>query len=190
MRKANIVKEARVVHVVASALIVIAGVMFTAWPDLVELAVRWILGGIFAVMGIARILGYFSNDLYRLAFQYDFALGSFCVIFGVLIVISPENAQPAIPYAIGMYVLLDGLLKLQTAFDAKEFGMKQWVGLLSSSALLSLVGILTLLGFGFSMPERTLFGIALALDGAENAWNTMGTFRVRVKTDERFENLF
>ena len=85
MKKANIVKEARVVHVVASALIVIAGIMFTAWPNLVELAVRWILGSIFAVMGIARILGYFSNDLYRLAFQYDFALGSFCVIFGVLI---------------------------------------------------------------------------------------------------------
>lgn len=190
MKKANIVKEARIVHITASALIVIAGVIFTAWPDLVDIAVRWMLGGIFAMMGIARILGYFSNDLYRLAFQYDLALGSFCVIFGVLIVISPENAQPAIPYAIGMYVLLDGLLKLQTAFDAKEFGMKQWIGLLASSALLSVAGVLALLGFGFSLPERTLFGVALALDGAENAWNTMGTFRVRVKNNERFEKLF
>ena len=186
MKRANIVKEAKITHVVASGLLLVAGVMFMAWADLDSEAVRWILGGVFAILGGARILGYFANDLYRLAFQYDLALGVFCIIFGVLIVISPERAQIVLPYAIGLYVLLDGLLRMQAAFDAKAFGMRQWWGLLSSSALVSIFGILVLLGMGSGLfSSQLLFGLALALDGAENVWNTMGTMRVRVKTKER-----
>ena len=188
MKRANIVKEAKITHVIASALLLVAGVMFMAWADLDKEAVRWILGGVFALMGAARILGYFANDLYRLAFQYDLALGAFCVIFGVLIVISPVQAQIAFPYGIGLYVLLDGLLRMQTAFDAKAFGMKQWWGLLTSSTLVAIFGILVLLGMGSGLfSSQLLFGLALALDGAENVWNTMGTMRVRVKSKDRYD---
>ena len=189
MKRANIVKEAKITHVAASLLLLVAGVMFMAWTDLDKEALRWILGGVFAVMGVARILGYYANDLYRLAFQYDLALGVFCIIFAVLIVISPARAQVVLPYAIGLYVLLDGLLRMQTAFDAKAFGMKQWWGLLTSSTLVSIFGVLVLLGMGSgSFSSQLLFGLALALDGAENVWNTMGTMRVRVKSKERHDD--
>lgn len=189
MKRANIVKEAKITHVAASALLLLAGVMFMAWADLDKEAVRWILGGVFALMGGARILGYFANDLYRLAFQYDLALGVFCIIFGVLIVISPARALIALPYGIGLYVLLDGLLRMQTALDAKAFGMKQWWGLLTSSTLVGIFGVLVLLGMGSGVfSSQLLFGLALALDGAENVWNTMGTMRVRVKAKERHDD--
>ena len=189
MKRANIVKEAKIVHVTASFLLLVAGVMFMAWPDLVATAVRWMLGGVLVVMGGARILGFFANDLYRFAFQYDLALGAFCVIFGVLIVISPEQTQSALPYAIGLYVLLDGLLRMQTALDAKAFGMKQWWGLLTSSAVVSIFGVLVLLGIASNLfSSRLLFGFVLALDGAENIWNTMGTMRVRVKKQDHLDD--
>ena len=74
MKRANIVKEARVIHVVASMLLLLSGVFMLAWKDADDTLIRWLIGAIFVVMGIARILGYFANDLYRLAFQYDMAL--------------------------------------------------------------------------------------------------------------------
>lgn len=188
MKRADIVKEARVIHVVASTLLLLAGVLFIAWSDLGDWKARLVLGGVFAVMGIARVLGYFANDLYRLAFQYDLALGVFCVIFAVLIVIRPDNIRNVIPYAVGMYVLLDGLLKMQTAFDARSFGMKHWFGLLISSAVLSLFGVLSLVGSTMWDPQL-LMGIALVLDGGENVWNTMGTVRIRAKKEDRFGDL-
>ncbi|MBQ8356927.1 MAG: DUF308 domain-containing protein [Clostridia bacterium] len=188
MKRANIVKEARVIHVVASALLLLSGVLLIAWTDAGDTVTRWLLGANFAVLGAARVLGYFANDLYRLAFQYDLALGVFCVIFGVLIVIRPDSAENVIPYAIGMYVLLDGLLKSQTAFDAKAFGMKHWFGLLISSTLVCLCGIVVLVGSTMWTP-RLLVGIALVLDGGENVWNTMGTVRVRAKKEDRFGDL-
>ena len=188
MKRANIVKEARVIHVVASVLLVFAGVLLLVWPDADDTLIRWVLGGTFAVLGIARVLGYFANDLYRLAFQYDLALGSFCVIFSVLSVIRPDSIQNVIPYAIGVYVLLDGLLKLQTAFDARAFGMRHWFGLLISTAVLCLFGILALVGLTM-WPQHIMVGIALMLDGGENVWNTMGTVRIRAKKEDRFGDL-
>ena len=110
------------------------------------------------------------------------------VIFCVLCVIRPDSIQSVIPYAIGIYVLLDGLLKAQTAFDARAFGMKHWGGLLTSSAVLSLFGILALVGLTM-WPQHILVGIALILDGGENVWNTMGTVRVRAKKEDRFGDL-
>ncbi|MBQ8341992.1 MAG: DUF308 domain-containing protein [Clostridia bacterium] len=188
MKRADIVKEARAIHVIASTLLLLTGILFIVWSDLGSLTSRWVLCGIFALMGVARILGYFANDLYRLAFQYDLALGLFCVIFAVLHAIMPDSVTQVIPYAVGMYVLMDGLLKVQTAFDAKTFGMKHWFGLLISSAILSIFGILTLIGSAVWDPQL-LMGIALVLDGGENVWNTMGTVRIRAKKESRFEDL-
>ena len=188
MKRANIVKEARVIHVVASVLLLLSGVLMLSWKDADDTLIRWLIGSIFVVMGCARILGYFANDLYRLAFQYDMALGAFCIIFGVLSVIRPDSIQNVVPYAIGIHVLFDGLLKVQTAFDAKSFGMKHWFGLLISASVLSLFGILALIGLTM-WPQHILVGIALILDGGENVWNTMGTVRVRAKKEERFGDL-
>ena len=189
MKKLDIVKEVRVIHVISCLLFVLAAVFLLAWPEIGTAIRRYLIGGCFVLFGLARLLGYFSNDLYRLAFQYDLGLGGFCTVFGVLSIISPDNIQMALPYTIGIYVLIDSLLKLQTAFDARSFGMKQWVGLLASSVLVSIAGILVLLGIGMIAPARILFGIALALDGAENIWNTLATVRVRVKQNSRFEEL-
>ncbi|MBE6555401.1 MAG: hypothetical protein E7663_04110 [Ruminococcaceae bacterium] len=188
MKRANIVKEAKITHVVVSALLLLSGVFFIAWPELYSASVRWLVGANFIVMGGVRVLGYFANDLYRLAFQYDLAVGGLSVILGVLILICPADVLETLPYVIGVFVILDGLLKLQTAFDAKAFGMKQWIGLLISAALLGACGIVVLIGTS-EWNRIILVGVALIADGAENIWNTMATVRVRTKKKDRFEDL-
>ena len=185
MKRANIVKEVRVIHVVTSALLFLAGLFLLIWPKMDSNIVQWLVGGALIVTGAARILGYFANDLYRLAFQYDLAMGAFCVILGVLLIIYPNNIIALLPLAIGVYIMLDGLLKLQTAFDAKAFGMRQWWGLLTAASIVAVYGIILLVLSVFNDPI-ILAAVGLMLDGAENVWNTMGTVRVRAKEKDRF----
>ena len=91
MRRANIVKEVRVVHVTVSALLLLSGILIVAWPELDTEALQWLIGINLIVTGAARVLGYYANDLYRLAFQYDLAMGPFCIILGVLWLIYPQR---------------------------------------------------------------------------------------------------
>lgn len=41
-----------------------------------------VIGAVSLFYGVSKILGYFSHDLYNLAFQFDLALGVFTLIFG------------------------------------------------------------------------------------------------------------
>ena len=188
MKRANIVKEVRIIHVIVSALLFFSGIFLIAWPDIGGVAARWLVGANLIITGAVRILGYFSNDLYRLAFQYDLAIGGLAAILGVLIFMYPDKVTELLPYVLGTYVILDGLFKLQTAFDAKQFGMKKWIGLLISAAAVSVCGITVLVG-ATAWDRVVLSGLALAVDAAENIWNTMATVRVRAKGKDRFEDL-
>ena len=188
MKRANIVKEVRVIHVAVSTLLLLSGLFLAIWPDFGELAARWLVGGNFILVGAIRVLGYFSNDLYRLAFQSDFAMGGLTVILGVLIFLYPANVLLLLPYVMGAYIIIDGLLKLQTAFDARGFGMRKWGGLLSSAVAVTVCGVIALIGAP-SWNGMILTGVALAVDAAENIWNTMGTVRIRAKDQPRFEEL-
>ncbi len=188
MKRANIVKEVKIIHVVVSALLLLSGLFLAIWPDFGKLAARWLVGANFVLVGSIRVLGYFSNDLYRLAYQSDFAMGGLTVILGVLIFLYPANVLLLLPYVLGAYIIIDGLLKLQTAMDAKGFGMRKWGGLLSSAIAVTVCGIVALVGAP-AWNGMILTGVALAVDAAENIWNTMGTVRVRTKDQPRFEEL-
>ena len=188
MKRFDMVKEARITHVAAALILGLAGILMLCWPETGSAIARYLIGACFIVLGAARVLGYFSNDLYRLAFQYDLALGSFCMILGILFIISPDNVQPAFPYIIGVYVLIDALLKLQTALDARAFGMKHWWGLLLSSTILAVCAI-ALLVVQAQITIPLFLPIVLILSAGESIWNTLGTVRVRAKKEGRFEEL-
>ncbi len=188
MRRANILKEAKITHLIASALLIVTGITLMAWADIAPIAVRYLVAIGFAVIGLARVLGYFANDLYRLAFQYDLAIGSLSVILAVLIFIYPNNLMAILPFGTGIYVLSDALFKLQTAIDAKLFGMRQWVGLLTASLIASAAGIISLIVAVLLQEPTILVGIAITADGALNFFNTMATVRVGAQKKHRIKD--
>ena len=188
MKRANIVKEAKITHLIVSALLFLSGIFLICRPELGAVIIRWLVGANLILCGIARVLGYFSNDLYRLAFQYDFAVGGLSVILGILFLICPEAVLITLLYVLGVYVILDGLLKLQTAFDAKTFGMKKWISLFVCAIVVVVSGVVVLVG-STAWNHTVLVGVALSVDGAENFFNSMSTVRIRAKKKGRFEEL-
>lgn len=189
MKRLEIVKEMRIIHLIMSFLMILAGVFLWAWPEVATQVARYLLGGTFLLLGAARVLGYFANDLYRLAFQYDLALGALGFILGLLFLVSRDNVQAAFPYIIGVYVLIDALFKLQTAMDAKEFGMRSWVPLMITAVAITGAAIAILVMQTTLEETYVLIPLALILDGAESFWNTLGTVRIRTKKEGRYEEL-
>ena len=137
-----IVKSAKIINVISAALMSLAGLLLLVIPTLeVSYAQRILFGCLFGLTGAAKLFGYFSNDLYRLAFQFDFAIGVFCELLVVLIFLLPETTFNFLPALVSVYILLDGLLKLQTSLDARRFGMRRWLIILLTALLLCLGGI-------------------------------------------------
>ena len=178
-----VVRSAKIINIVAAALMCVAGVLLMALGSMESvLAQRIMLGILFGLTGFARIFGYYSNDLYRLAFQFDLAFGVFCELLTLLLVLAPEQNYAVLHMLLVMYVLFDGLLKLQMSFDARKFGMKSW-GLMLATALVVCVAAAFAAAAIQSEILAPVFtvGLALCLDGGENCWITAFTVRIRAK---------
>ncbi len=183
-KNSNIVRGARITNVISACITVLSGLALVFFPEMDSLILsqRVFLSILFALIGAAKLLGYFSNDLYRLAFQFDFAIGIFCWIISLLIILAPARSVPMIPTLLSVYVVLDALLKIQISTDARGFGMTCWIGMIASSVCLFVVSILAVASIYWQwMPETRAVGIALAIDGLENVWITAYTVRVRAR---------
>ena len=179
----GVVKSAKIINVISAGLMSLAGLLLLVIPNLETMvAQRIVLGSLFGLTGAAKIFGYFSNDLYRLAFQFDLAIGIFCILLTLLTELMPEYAFGTLPIIFAVYVSLDGLLKIQTSIDARRFGMKSWIVMLITAVLLFGAGGFAL---GAVLAQRlrpnAIVGIALMADGLENIWITASTVRIRAR---------
>ena len=82
---------------------------------------------------------------------------------------------------------MDGALKLQTAVDAKKFGIEKWWLILIIALLVSIVGIiLMVIPFAAQTVAAWIIGINLVLDGVLNICVVLST--VKTIRRKRLEN--
>lgn len=121
------------------------------------------------VCGAVKLGGYFSRDLFRLAFQYDLAFGILLAAVGVITLCHPREAMTFLCVMFGIPVLADGLFKIQVAVDAKRFGIGQWWLVLLLAVLTGVIGLLLVLRPTEGAQALVmLMGASLFLDGALN----------------------
>lgn len=162
------VQSIKILFAVVSAVLILAGLALLIWPEISASALCAALGVIFVLCGVVRLAGYCANDLYRLAFQFDLAVGLLLIALGAALIFRAPGAMAGLPLIIGVFVLTDSALRLQTALDAKRFGLRSWPGILIFALCGGVFGALLLIRpFGGRLLVRAM-GAALAVGGVEN----------------------
>ncbi len=179
-----IVKSAKIMHLCSAVIFLAAGLLLALVPDFENSGAfrNTVVGVASIIIGATGIYGYFSNDMYRLAFQLDFALGIFNVIFGILLIINPVQLSVLLPTAVSILTLLDGGNKSQMALEGKRFGIQKWYLVLISAVLEIAAGLVLILLAYHELDVRAWMGVAMGLVGVTNFWTTMYTVRVRHTT--------
>lgn len=159
----------KVLYSILSVLLMILGFYLMIRPQNSLTIVCHMIGILLIIFGIVRILGYFTKDMYELAFQFDFATGCFLVIVGFILSFHTNYVLTILPTFIGAIILLDSLFKMQIAIDAKKFGLHKWWAILAIALATNVAGIflivrpLSAAAFVFQ-----LLGLNLVLDGGLN----------------------
>lgn len=141
MRSVAPMRVAKIGYIIMSVLLCVFGVLLIADPDISLSVIGIVCGALFIVFGLVRLVGYFSKDLYRLAFQYDLAFGLLMIALGVIMLLSPESLMNFICIALGLSIFADGLFKVQIAIDSKRFGLSTWWLILALAVITVVVGI-------------------------------------------------
>ena len=141
MRSTVPMRIAKIGYIVLSALTCALGVLICLTP---AAAATWLgraLGIGMLIFGVIKVVGYFSRDLYRLAFQYDLAIGILLVALGLMLLTKPGCAMDFMCLILGIAVASDGFFKVQMSLDAKRFGLSTWWLILILGVIAGIAGL-------------------------------------------------
>ena len=166
-------------YCILSGCIAALGLIFLIWPQLSLSVMCRISGCVLLVGGITKVVSYFTKDLYQLAFQFDLALGITMIVVSAAMIFHTQALLSVLTVCIGLFMLFDAALRVQTALDARRFGEERWWLVLVLSILVALAGILLMLmPFTAQGVILRIVGLNLVLDGALNFWLAKTTVKV------------
>ena len=176
MRSVAPMKIAKIGYIVVSVLFCIDGILFIAFPEISTKIAGIEIGIAAIVFGIVKLIGYFSKDLYRLAFQFDLEFGIMMVVLGTIVLFHPKNVMAFIAAAFGIAILFDGLFKIRIALDSKRFGIKDWWLILSLAIIAGIIGVALIFDSAFGAGVLTiLIGVSFLSEGILNLYTVIRT---------------
>ena len=114
---------AKIGYVAISTMFFAAGVWMFICPSVVAGIMGVFLGSLMIAFGIIKLTGYFSRDVYRLAFQYDLQFGFLWLVLGSAALIRSGSVLDFLCISLGICIVADCLFREKTAWEAKAFGL-------------------------------------------------------------------
>ena len=172
-------RVAKVGYIVMSAVFCAVGLIFIIRPDVSAGFLGYLLGTAMIVFGAIKIVGYFSKDLFRLAFQYDLEFGVILIVLGVIVLAKPLDVLNFVFIATGIATLADSMFKLRIATDARKFGIDAWWTIFAFAVLTGVIGILLVIRPWESARILTaLLGISLLSEWILNLCVAISTVKI------------
>ena len=167
MRSIRSIQAAKAGTIALSAVLCGLGLFLVLRPAVSIGLTGAVTGAVMIAFGVVKLAGYFSRDLYRLAFPFDLAFGTLLIAIGAVILVRPVKAMSMLCVMLGIEIVADGLLKVQTALDARRFGLETWWLILALGIAAGAVGVAMALHPSDSAEVLTvLTGVALMVEGA------------------------
>lgn len=141
MRSVRPMQVAKTGCIVMSVLFCALGALLLFMLELSATLIGILIAAMLIVFGLIKLTGYFSRDLYRLAFQYDLAIGILLVALGLMLLTKPGRAMDFMCLILGIAVASDGFFKVQMSLDAKRFGLSTWWLILILGVIAGIAGL-------------------------------------------------
>lgn len=110
VRSAAPMKAAKIGYLVISALLCMMGVLVIVHPEASMHTVGILCGLMLIAFGAIKLLGYFSKDLFRLAFENDLSSGVLMLVLGSSLLLHTEGSLAFFCTVLGILILTDGLI--------------------------------------------------------------------------------
>lgn len=140
----DLLKKSSWTDILMDVLFAIIGIFMIANADFATKIISYILGGIFCVYGVIRLIDYFrskgNNDFYN----YDLAYGIIAIIIGLMIIIFSNEIESLFRIMIGAWIIYSGILRLTLSLKLHNAKVSIWIVSLILSIIMIVGGIFML----------------------------------------------
>ena len=125
--------------ILVSVLFILLGLGMILFPNISLTVVAYSIAIMFIVLGI-----YFCVIDYRF-FLDTLVVGILTLVLGILLLVNPSWLSNLIPMVMGVWFIVDSILKIRISLTCKEYDDVPWVMLLILSIISLICGILFIL---------------------------------------------
>ena len=154
LRSVTPMKIAKYGYIAISAIFTLAGLAMIFYPTPSQSFIGIFFGIAILVFGIIKLVGYWSRDLFRLAFQYDLQFGVLLCVLGIITLIRHKDAVAFLCAAYGICIMADSLFKIRTALDGL---------LITLCPVAAARAVTVLLGISFVSEGLLSLGVAISM---------------------------
>lgn len=134
-------KKGSFVSILTSLVILAVGVLMICNPDVVTSIVGYVVGGVFVVLGVYKVINYFVSKGKYDFYNYDLVYGILAIVLGIIVMLCMNSITSLLRIMIGIWILYSGLLRLTFSFKLKKFYVDSWVFSLVASILMIVAGL-------------------------------------------------
>lgn len=149
---------------VVSVLLLILSLFLIAKPVASLRFIIVFLGCIAILDGIIHIISYFLSTPEFKEFSFELVQGILGALLGLVVMFNPDLIVAFLPFVIGFWIIIEGIIRFQFAFNIKSNSTSNWIVLLLLSLLSITFGFIVIFNpFGTAIAITTLAGMFLLI---------------------------
>lgn len=121
-------KKTGIVSIIESIVFIILGAILVWKADIAIKVISYILGGIFIIIGIMKVIGYFSmNKAHYELYNYELIYGLMAIVIGIITIYYSTTIETILRIIIGIWIIYSSFIKLTLSIKMKEMEIRAWV---------------------------------------------------------------
>ena len=162
-------KNFRKTFPISSVAFILVGLALLLWPETSLRVVCGLFGLVILMKGVGSIYSFLKAEVRGFFSYFGWLFGAAAVALGIFLLIRPQTVVSILPILVGLFVIMDGVMRVQSAFELWAAGYDRWWSLLIL-ALVSVVLGAVMLWNPFGTVELLVMaiGVILMVEGALN----------------------
>ena len=168
----DLLKKSGWSNILISIIFAVLGIILIAQPDAAVKVITTTLGVVFIIVGIIKIVEYFSSKEHNEIINYDLIYGIIALVIGLITMIYSNAVEFMFSLMLGIWIIYSGAIRLSFAMKLKKINSSAWVSSLiiaiiiiiggrvvafTQNAVIIAVGIVTLVYAILDLIESIIF---------------------------------
>lgn len=144
----EILKKTGLVSIIEALIFLILGIILVCKPDNIINFISIILGIIFIVAGLYKIINYFLAKGNSEFYNYDLVYGIMAIIIGIIVMVYINIIGSAFRMIIGIWIIYTSLVRFNSSIKIRSTDNKAWIYSLIIAILIFICGLYTIVNSG------------------------------------------
>lgn len=128
------------ISIISSVLLFLFGLVLAVNAEGFIKSITVAIGVVLLLIGVFPVIDYFRYRKDGLGASVELISGIFSIVCGLMLLINEDLLMILIPVFIGVWMIINGINKIQVSFEIKDLGEKSWVITFIYSILIMVLG--------------------------------------------------